>query len=67
MKVSISLNRYPDNYEEEVLPEVLIEVRYRNHKEFNDKKAANLAKEIELFIKNRNKSTYKRHKIQSGN
>ena len=43
----IVLNRYPETYEEEVLPQVIIEIRYRKGEE----KVANLlVKEIEAEI-----------------
>ena len=52
MKHRISLNHYPDNYVEEVLPEVLIEIRYRNHGNFNYGQATVLANEIGTFLNN---------------
>jgi hypothetical protein len=50
MKNRISLNSYPANYEEEDLPEVIVEIRYK--KTTHEKiKARILADEIEAFLK----------------
>ena len=50
MKNSISLNHYPDNYVEEELPQVIVEIRYRNDGKFNRRKANMLSNEIEEFL-----------------
>ena len=50
MKTLIKLNGYPANYEEENLPEVIVEVRYRKSSH-NQTKAEVLANEIEKFLK----------------
>ena len=50
MKNSISLSRYPANYTEENLPDVLVEIRYKKKGHFNREKATILAKEISVFL-----------------
>lgn len=52
MKQRIKLNHYPDDYVEEVLPEVIIEIRYRNHRDFSYDQASLLANEIKTFLSN---------------
>jgi len=50
MKHRVRLNHYPDNYVEEELPQVLVEIRYRNHDDFDHNAAVALANEIETFL-----------------
>ena len=50
MKNSISLNHYPDNYIEEELPQVVVEIRYRDGDRFNRWKAIMLSNTIEKFL-----------------
>lgn len=52
MKNTIILNRYPANYVEEELPEVLVEIRFAGS-EINLEKANKLADEIEEFLNNK--------------
>lgn len=50
MKNSISINHYPDNYIEEELPQIIVEIRYRNDGKFNRRKAIMLSNDIEEFL-----------------
>ena len=54
IKNSISLNSYPSNYEEEGMPQVIVEVRYRKdhdpNDEFRKEEAEMMANKIEAFI-----------------
>jgi len=49
MKVSIKLNSYPANYEEEEMPQAIVEIRYMKGAQ-NRIQAEELANEIEEFI-----------------
>lgn len=49
MKTTIKLNSYPYNYEEEEMPQVIVEIRYRKGV-YNKSKAEVLGNEIEEFL-----------------
>ena len=52
MKNTIKLNRYPVDYEEEKMPQIIVEIRYRKGTH-NETKAKILANEIETFLNNK--------------
>lgn len=52
MKSVIKLNSYPSNYEEETLPVVIVEIRYKSGS-YNKTRTEILAHEIEDFLKDK--------------
>lgn len=50
MKIEVALNKYP---EEDPLPYVFVEIRYKNDDTFNKAKAASLSKDLKKFISER--------------
>jgi len=50
MKNLVVLNKYPDNYEEENLPEVRVEIRYNNSGPFNQQDATLLANKLSELL-----------------
>lgn len=47
MKTQIQLNSYPENYEEEEMPQIVVEIRYKKGQET---RANNLAKKLMMII-----------------
>ena len=54
IKNSVSINSYPSNYEEEVMPQIIVEVRYKKDcdpsDEYRKVEAEIMASKIETFI-----------------
>lgn len=52
MKNEINFNSFPDNYVEENLPAIMVEIRYKRNNKFNRKRVVGIARKIKKFLDN---------------